>query len=92
MRVAGGEQAVVELVSKVPGVKKVSVLGEKEPGSVDLLIEQADNADVRAELFARLAARNWPILSLRSSERTLEEIFMSLIHQPTTKKNGGVPV
>ncbi|MBQ3133075.1 MAG: ATP-binding cassette domain-containing protein [Clostridia bacterium] len=92
VRVAGGEQAVVELVSKVPGVKKVSVLGEKEPGSVDLLIEQADDADVRAELFARLAARNWPILSLRSSERTLEEIFMSLIHQPTTKKNGGVSV
>lgn len=89
VRVAGAEDAVVELVKKIPGVKKLSVLGTKEPGSIDLLIEQEDDADIRAELFSRLAARHWPILSLKSSERTLEEIFTALINQPIVNGNGG---
>ncbi len=89
VRVAGAEDAVVELVKKIPGVKKISVLGTKEPGSIDLLIEQEDDADIRAELFSRLAARHWPILLLKSSEQTLEEIFTSLINQPIVNGNGG---
>lgn len=89
VRVAGAEDAVVELVKKIPGVKKLRVLGTKEPGSIDLLIEQADDADIRTELFNRLAARHWPILSLKSAERTLEEIFTSLINQPIVNSNGG---
>ncbi len=89
VRVAGAEDAVIELVKKIPGVKKLSSLGVKEPGSIDLLIEQQDGADIRAELFNRLAARHWPILSLKSAERTLEEIFTSLINQPIVNVNGG---
>ena len=89
VRVGGAEDAVMELVKKIPGVKKLNSLGVKEPGSIDLLIEQEDDADIRAELFNRLAARHWPILSLGSSERTLEEIFTSLINQPIVNVNGG---
>ena len=37
-----------------------------------------EGADIRREVFKRMAARNYPILLMRSSELTLEEIFLKL--------------
>lgn len=82
-RIAGAEESVTDLITKIRGVKKVTSLGSKEPGSFDYLIEQVDGADVRAELFNRLATRKWPLLSLKTADRTLEDIFTSLIQAPS---------
>ena len=82
-RIAGAEESVTDLIAKIRGVKKVTSLGSKEPGSFDYLIEQVDGADVRAELFNRLATRKWPLLSLKTADRTLEDIFTSLIQAPS---------
>ena len=82
-RIAGAEESVTDLIAKIRGVKKVTSLGSKEPGSLDYLIEQVDGADVRAELFNRLATRKWPLLGLKTADRTLEDIFTSLIQAPS---------
>ena len=37
-----------------------------------------EGADIRREVFKRMASRNYPILLMRSSELTLEEIFLKL--------------
>ena len=37
-----------------------------------------EGCDIRREVFKRMAARNYPILLMRSSELTLEEIFLKL--------------
>ena len=39
----------------------------------------AQGADVRGEIFRRLAERNWPILMMQPNELTLEQIFVRLI-------------
>lgn len=37
-----------------------------------------EDVDVREELFSRLSMRNWPIMGLKSSQLTLEDIFLKI--------------
>ena len=62
--------------------------GEKENGGVyDFSVEAKKGEDIRREVFKRLAARNWPILSMRTNQLTLEDIFLQLTSED--KSNGG---
>ena len=78
LRVIAPAAEVQSLLSSIHGVESVALVGEKEPGAQDLLITPATGADVRPEIFRRLADRGWPILELRSNTLSLEEIFLSL--------------
>lgn len=90
VRVAGPEEDVSSLLSRIPGVDSVTSLGEKEPGIVEYALEPAEGADIRRDMFERLAARKWPLMSMRSMEMTLEEIFTALTREqiPQVKKGG----
>ena len=54
-------------------------------------MEPSEGADIRRELFERLAARNWPLMGLKSMEMTLEDIFTMLTRErvPQAAKKGG---
>ncbi|MBQ1230737.1 MAG: ABC transporter, partial [Clostridia bacterium] len=78
IRVAGPKRDVMKTLSAVPGVESVDDLGSFEKGSYDYRVVPEEKADVRKVVFARLAERNWPILSLRDSTLTLEQIFLRL--------------
>ena len=41
-------------------------------------VDPKSGKDVRREVFKRMAARSFPILMMRGSELTLEEIFLRL--------------
>lgn len=91
-RVAGPESEVQALIGRIGDVEQVASLGEKENGVFEFAIETAEGTDIRRDLFERLAARNWPLLGLKSMEMSLEEIFIALTREqlPTTaKKKGG---
>ena len=91
-RVAGPESEVQALIGRIGDVEQVTSLGEKENGVFEFAIETAEGTDIRRDLFERLAARNWPLLGLKSMEMSLEEIFIALTREqlPTTaKKKGG---
>ena len=90
VRVAGPQEDVLALLSRVPGVNSVTSLGEKEPGIVEYAVDPAEGADVRREIFERLAGRKWPLMGERSMEMTLEEIFTALTREniPQAKKGG----
>ena len=47
-------------------------------------MEGSEGTDLRREIFKRLAERNWPLLGLKSTEMSLEDIFLRL--------TGGKPV
>lgn len=85
IRVAGPEKEVTGVLKSIPEMVQVVSHGEKEEGVVEYMIEAEENFDIRREVFKRLANRNWPIMSLRSSEMTLEDIFLQL----TKENNGG---
>ena len=77
-RVEAPEQALVKAVKALPGVEEVISLGEKEPGVIELNVETQADADIRRNLFALLAQKNWPLLALKNSDLTLEDLFLRL--------------
>ena len=78
IRVKGTEAELIKILSSVPGVKEFRSIGSKEPGTVDFVLEPKAGHDIRAAVSERLAERNKTLLSLRSNEMTLEQIFLRL--------------
>lgn len=77
-RIAGPESDVREALFDLDGVHKCLPLGTHEKDSFDWQIECEPNRDIRRDLFALLAAKNWPLLALDTGELTLEDIFLRL--------------
>lgn len=76
--IEGPEDEVYKSLSGISGMKHVDTLGKREEGVFEYSVEANDDVDIRREVFKRMADRNWPILGLRSSELTLEDIFLRL--------------
>ena len=77
-RIEGPEAEVTKLLESVPGVEEVECHGEKERGVFEYTIESDKQTDIRREVWARLADRHYPLLGLKSTEMTLEDIFLKL--------------
>ncbi|MBZ4671339.1 MAG: gliding motility-associated transport system ATP-binding protein [Clostridiales bacterium] len=77
-RIDGPRDEVVKLIRTINGVVKVVADMERENGVYDYEIEAVEGTDIRRELFKRLASRNWPLLGLKSTELTLEDIFLKI--------------
>ena len=77
-RIACDENDMLTALKTVHGVKQVVSLGSKEPGSFDFTITPEDGADVRGEVFRRVADRKRTLLSLKSNELSLEQVFLRL--------------
>ena len=58
-------------------------MGEKEKGVYELSVESEPNADVRRPLFALLARKGWPMLALKNTDLTLEDLFLQLTSSDT---------
>lgn len=92
-RIEGPQSEVQKLIQHIPGLVKVKTLGEREPGVFEYNIDAEEGQDIRRELFKRMAEREWPILGLRSSELSLEDIFLKLTNEDSVasvaKRKGG---
>ncbi|MDD4698813.1 MAG: ATP-binding cassette domain-containing protein [Oscillospiraceae bacterium] len=77
-RIAGPSKDVLKLLSSIKGVATVSYLGSREKDTNDFNIDPIESADVRRDVFERLAERNWPLLELKTNELSLEQIFLRL--------------
>ncbi len=87
LRVLGEREAVQAVLQSVPGVKFVEILGSKEAGTTDFLMEAEPTTDIRVVMFRALAEADMPILSLQNTDVSLEEIFLEL-----TRAQEGVPL
>lgn len=85
LRVAGPAAEVEKLIKGIKDVVKVDFLGNRDGGSCEFSVESAEGTDVRRAIFTRLSERNWPILVLKPSEMTLEDIFLELTNSKGKK-------
>ncbi|MCL2056805.1 MAG: ABC transporter ATP-binding protein [Oscillospiraceae bacterium] len=85
IRVDGPEDDVQKLLLKIPGMLRVDKLGVREESAYDFSMEAEPGADIRREAFKRLAERSWAILGLKSSELSLEDIFLQLTDESNKK-------
>lgn len=83
--VAGPTKEIADLIAGIGGVEKVTVLDNKEPGVAEFAIDLEEGADIRRDLFVRLAQKEWPLLYSKPLTMSLEDIFINL----TMRQNGG---
>ena len=78
VRMEGDPAEVQQAAKTIRGVLAVRDYGQKEPGVHEYEIDGRAAADLRRPLFSIAAKRNWPILSMISSELSLEDVFLRL--------------
>lgn len=78
VRIEGPKNDVIKLIKSISGVVSCEAGIEHSDAIWDYRIEAKEGVDIRRELFRRIAERNWYILELRSSELSLEDIFLKL--------------
>ena len=76
LRIAGPEKPVVKLLAEIPGVKYADSQGSREPDTIDVIVEAEKNIDIRKPVFNALSRAGYPILSMKSMDLTLEDIFL----------------
>ena len=86
LRLEAVEKAVQTTLGKVSYIRKLEFRGSQEIGTIDVVAEAAEDADIRRELFRALAAAGIPILMMRSLDMSLEDIFLNL----TTREDGSL--
>jgi ABC-2 type transport system ATP-binding protein len=84
VRVAGKEKEITAICRTLPNVKTVESLGSRESGTIDIYLEGRTGKDIRETLFRAMAAKDLPILMMRSVDYSLEDIFIQL----TTDEKG----
>ena len=89
VRIAAPEDQVVPVLSAIPGMLKVEVQGVMEPGTVDVLVEAEKDVDIRRALFEECAKRGWYILVITPVGVSLEDIFLQLVDQTSSKSAEG---
>lgn len=77
-RIAGPEREMIHAIKQLENVVDVYSLGEKEKGAFDISIESKEGVDIRKSLFALLARKGWPVLALKNTDLTLEDLFLQL--------------
>lgn len=78
VQIEGPVPEVKALLEKTPGITEIRVGREVEKGVCEYELDPKPGADIRRGVFKQMAARNYPILLMRSSELSLEEIFLKL--------------
>lgn len=78
IRVEGPEKEIAAVLRRIPEIQQIRTLGSKEAGIYDYSIKAEPTAEVRRRLFYQLAEKKWPLLELKSTAGTLEELFLQL--------------
>ena len=76
--IEGPTKEVKSLLEQIPQMVEVHLNRTIDKTIGEYELNAQEGCDIRREVFKRMAARNYPILLMRSSELTLEEIFLKL--------------
>ena len=77
-RIDGSREEILKVIKGIPDVISVVADMERETGIFDYEIDVREGKDIRRELFKRIVARNWIMLGLKTTEMSLEDIFLKI--------------
>lgn len=83
LRAEGPEREMLHAIQGMDKVVDVYSLGEKEKGVFEISVESEPEADIRRDLFALLSRKGWPMLALKNTDLTLEDLFLQLTSSDT---------
>lgn len=74
----GDKEKVMKTIGEIKGIENIVCDSEHKDNVCSYRIEAEEGRDVRRELFKKMAENGWYILELKSSELSLEDIFLKL--------------
>ncbi|MBR4201820.1 MAG: ATP-binding cassette domain-containing protein [Oscillospiraceae bacterium] len=77
-RIEGPRDEIVKAMRNIEGIKYVKADMEREAGVYEYELEALPGSDIRRDLYEITREHDWPILSLRSAEMTLEDVFLKI--------------
>ncbi|MDE6148705.1 MAG: ABC transporter ATP-binding protein [Ruminococcus sp.] len=77
-RIDGNKDKVIECIKAIKDVESCSADAMREENVWEYRIEAKQGADIRRKLFTAMAENGFYILELKSSELSLEDIFLKL--------------
>ena len=83
LRVLGAAQKIENALKAATGVESVNSVASPEKGAIDVVVEAAEGADIRKDVFEALSKAKLPILHMRPVDLTLEEIFLQVTRTET---------
>lgn len=78
VRIEGKKDEILFELRKIPGIKYVRAEMEREPGVYEYEMEAEEGKDLRREVNKVVQEHGWPILLMKSSELTLEDVFLKI--------------
>lgn len=93
VKIDGPSSEVEKVIDSISGIKTVELTSKETDTFCEFSIESEDGVDIRRELFKRIAERSWCIMELKTSDMSLEDIFLKLTvgeNIPAVKNYGGV--
>ena len=94
-RIEGPRDEIIKALRNIEGIKCVRADMEREAGVYEYELEAAPGIDIRRDLFDIVSEHHWYLLSLRSAELTLEDVFLKITMgegitlQNSEEQNGG---
>lgn len=76
-KIEGESEKVLRMIKGIKGVISAECISEHK-GVGTYNIEASEKTDIRKELFTRIASHGWYLLELKTSELSLEDIFLRL--------------
>ncbi|MBR3838028.1 MAG: ATP-binding cassette domain-containing protein [Clostridia bacterium] len=87
--ICGPQNDVLKLIKSITGVTYAEVIGQRDGDSIAYMIESAENIDIRKPLFFALAEKRWPVIGMDVMGMDLEDVFLALIQDRSTKAKTG---
>lgn len=86
LRIKGPKNEILQGISDLIGVESAELLRVREEGTVDVRVETDDTIDVREEIFEFCRENDFPILSMKTDEVNLEDIFLQVTGEREAKR------
>jgi ABC-2 type transport system ATP-binding protein len=78
LRLEAAEERISAVLGKLSSVQGLEFKGCQEEGTLDVVAEAAEDADIRRDISRALSLANIPILMMRPLDMSLEEIFLQV--------------
>lgn len=85
MNVKGNVKQVRQILTTFDTIEELSIV-EKDENTVDIILKTPKDIDLREELFYKFADEKCPILMLKASSVSLEDVFLELTSNEAIKQ------
>ena len=78
LTIRGSKEKIKSTLKKIPGIKEAEIHNSTEKDAFDVLIKTGQDVDIREELFYTFAKVQYPIIQMKLSNMSLEDVFLEL--------------